>query len=44
LGNPVRAIIVEKAEDYLFSSAKNYASLGGIIEVEVIQSTAIRLA
>jgi putative transposase len=34
--NPVRAMIVEKAEDYLFSSASNYASLGGVIEVEVI--------
>jgi putative transposase len=31
--NPVRAMIVEKAEDYLFSSASNYASLGGVIEV-----------
>ncbi len=35
--NPVRAMIVEKAEDYLFSSARNYASLGGVIEVEVIR-------
>ncbi|MGF7138313.1 hypothetical protein [Roseimarinus sediminis] len=39
---PVRAMIVEKAEDYLFSSVQskidevNYASLGGMIEVEVI--------
>jgi hypothetical protein len=29
-------MIVEKAKDYLFSSARNYASLGGVIEVEVI--------
>ena len=35
--NPVRAMIVEEVEDYLFSSAKNYASLGGVLEVEVIR-------
>ena len=35
--NPGRAMIVENAEDYLFSSARNYASLDGIIEVEVIR-------
>ena len=34
--NPVRAMIVEKAEDYLVSSARNYASLGGVIDVEVV--------
>ena len=31
--NPVRAGIVEKAEDYLYSSARNYAGLEGILEV-----------
>jgi len=35
--NPVRAMIVANAEDYLFCSAKNYASLDGLIEVEVIR-------
>jgi len=32
--NPVRALIVEQAEDYLFSSARNYASLAGVIEID----------
>jgi REP element-mobilizing transposase RayT len=31
--NPVRAGIVEKAEDYLYSSARNYAELDGVLEV-----------
>jgi REP element-mobilizing transposase RayT len=31
--NPVRAGIVEKAEDYLYSSARNYAGLSSLIEV-----------
>jgi REP element-mobilizing transposase RayT len=31
--NPVRAGIVEKAEDYLYSSARNYAGLAGILDV-----------
>jgi REP element-mobilizing transposase RayT len=31
--NPVRAGIVEKAEDYLYSSARNYAGLPAEIEV-----------
>jgi REP element-mobilizing transposase RayT len=31
--NPVRAGIVENAEDYLYSSARNYAGLQGEIEV-----------
>jgi putative transposase len=35
--NPVRALIVEKAEDYLFSSARNYASLDSVIEIDVEQ-------
>ncbi len=34
--NPVRAMIVERPEDYLFSSARNYASFPGMIEVEVV--------
>lgn len=32
--NPVRAGIVEKPEDYLYSSARNYSGLKGLIEVE----------
>jgi putative transposase len=34
--NPVRALIVATHEDYLYSSAQNYASLNGIIEVEAV--------
>jgi putative transposase len=34
--NPVRAGIVTKAEDYLYSSASNYAGLGGILDVELL--------
>jgi putative transposase len=34
--NPVRAMIVEKAEDYLMSSARNYASLESMLDVEII--------
>ncbi|MDR2119567.1 MAG: transposase [Tannerella sp.] len=34
--NPVRAGIVENAEDYLYSSAKNYAGLSSEIEVTII--------
>ena len=33
--NPVRAGIVEKAEDYLYSSSRNYAGLEGVLEVIV---------
>ena len=31
--NPVRAGIVEKAEDYLYSSARNYADLSSVLEI-----------
>jgi hypothetical protein len=34
--NPVRAGIVEKPEDYLYSSARNYAELESLIEIERI--------
>lgn len=34
--NPVRARIVEKPEDYLYSSARNYADLDGMIDVDFI--------
>ncbi len=32
--NPVRSGMVAKAEDYLFSSARNYAGLSSIIEID----------
>ena len=31
--NPVHDMIVEKAEDYLSSSARNYAELPGVLDV-----------
>jgi len=34
--NPVRAGIVENAEDYLYSSARNYAGIKGVLDVMVI--------
>ena len=34
--NPVRAGIVERVEDYLYSSARNYSGLEGLIEIEAI--------
>ena len=34
--NPVRAGIVAKAEDYLYSSARNYAGLSSVIEIDLI--------
>ena len=37
--NPVRAGIVNKAEDYIYSSAKNYADEPGLLEVCVISKS-----
>ena len=34
--NPVRALIVGQPEHYLFSSARNYAGLPGLLEVEYL--------
>lgn len=34
--NPVKAGIVVHSEDYLYSSARNYASLRGMVDVEVL--------
>jgi len=34
--NPVRAGIVDRAEDYMYSSAKNYAGLDGLLDVHVV--------
>lgn len=35
--NPVRAGIVTKPQDYIFSSASNYVDGKGIIDVELVQ-------
>ena len=37
--NPVKAGIVENAEDYLYSSARNYASMNAIINIETLTFT-----
>ena len=34
--NPIRAGIVNKAEEYIYSSAANYAGLKGVIEVDLL--------
>jgi len=34
--NPVKRNIVEKAEDYLYSSARNYAGLSALIDIDMI--------
>lgn len=39
--NPVTAMIVEKPEDYLFSSARNYAELDNLLNVELESSKLI---
>ena len=41
--NPVRAGIVEKLEDYLYSSARNYAGLDGVLEIMIIPQTVERI-
>ena len=41
--NPVCAGIVEKAVDYLCSSARNYAGLDGVLEVTVIPQSVERI-
>lgn len=35
--NPVKAMIVEKPEDYLFSSARDYASIKGMVDIELLE-------
>ena len=37
--NPVRAGIVENPEDYLYSSARNYADFEGVLDVIFIPRT-----
>ena len=34
--NPVRAGFVRRAEDYIYSSASNYAEMGGILDIELL--------
>ncbi len=34
--NPVRDGIVVQPEDYLYSSARNYAKMENVLEVEII--------
>ncbi len=34
--NPVRAGIVEKPEEYRYSSAKDYAGENGFLEIEIV--------
>jgi putative transposase len=34
--NPVRAMVVDQAEQYLFSSARNYAGMEGLLDVVLI--------
>lgn len=36
--NPVRAGIVDKASEYLYSSARNYVGQKGLIEVDLLES------
>lgn len=35
--NPVEAMIVEKAEEYIFSSARDYAGIQGLIKVQIYE-------
>ena len=37
--NPVKAGIVENSEDYIYSSARNYASLENILDVDLLSFT-----
>ena len=41
--NPVRAGIVEKAEDYLYSSARDYAGLRGVLDVIPVMGSVEKL-
>ncbi len=34
--NPVKELIVERPEEYLFSSARNYADMKGLLEVQIL--------
>jgi putative transposase len=41
--NPVKAGIVEKAEDYLYSSARNYIGMKGLIEISYLDPLIITM-
>ena len=34
--NPVNAMIVEEAEHYIFSSARDYSGIKGLVDVQLI--------
>ena len=36
-GNPVRACIVQHPEDYLYSSARNYAGMPGLLKITKLE-------
>ena len=39
--NPVRAGLVEKAQDYIYSSASNYVNCKGLLEIELAENLVI---
>ena len=39
--NPVKAMIVAEPQEYLFSSARNYSGMDGLLDVEVIPAIAL---
>jgi len=36
--NPVKAGIVRKPEDYIYSSATNYAGLESVLEIQILST------
>ena len=41
--NPVRAGIVSKPQDFIYSSASNYVDGKGILEVEIVQISVVNV-
>jgi len=41
--NPVKAGIVEKAEDYLYSSARNYYGMKGLMDIDLLDPLIITI-
>ena len=39
--NPVEAGIVEKAEDYLYSSARDYYGMKGMIDIIIVEDITV---
>ena len=35
--NPIEAMVVDQPEDYVFSSARDYAGQKGLLEIEYIE-------